>query len=249
MAYTFKEKGHAHLWNGKKMTGVTTILGVIAKPALIGWSANMAVDYVKENSKAIVRTEINKDTGEPEDILECYEVHPDTLEEARKAHTKKKEAAGDIGKSVHGAIEEFIKNGTEPQLDEQGMRMFENFRKWMIDNKVKFIENEKHLYSERLFLAGICDAIVEINGEKWIFDWKTGGNRVYPEAFFQMGGYEILLKEMNEHQDIVGYGVLGIFKDGTMQEERSKSNEDNKQAFQSAYTLYRITNKIKSEIN
>lgn len=232
MSYTFEESGHKHLWDGKRMTGVTTVLGVIAKPALIGWAANMAVDYVEEHLKEL--------------LVSVSDAQRIILTEARKAHTKKKEAAGDIGKLVHAVIEEYIKNGTEPTLDEQGMKMFENFRKWIIDNKVKFIESEKHLYSESMFVGGICDAIVEINGQKWLYDWKTGGTRVYAEVFFQMGGYEILLNEMGEHKDITGYGVLGIFKDGTMEEKRSISNEENKEAFMAAFKLYRTLNKINS---
>lgn len=215
------------------MTGVTTVLGVIAKPALIQWAANMAVDFIKSGSKGL--TTFDKDFTA-------------LCEEARKAHTKKRDAAADIGKTVHSAIEEWVKNKTEPTLDAQGMKMFNNFKQWVSDNKVKFLENEKHLYSEKLFLAGICDALVEIDGQKWIYDWKTGGTRVYAEAFFQMGGYNILLEEMGEAGDITGYGVLGIFKDGTVEEKRSVSNEENKEAFMSAYKLYKIQQKINSQI-
>lgn len=240
--YTFKENGHQHLWDGKRMTGVTTVLGVIAKPALIGWAANMAVDYVKDR---LGRTE-NGDFTNDENLV--WTTSKKILEEARKAHTKKKEAAGDIGKLVHSAIEEYVKNGTEPKLDKQGTKMFENFKKWVADNKVKFLESEKHLYSEKLFVGGICDAIVEIDGQKWLADWKTGGTRIYPEAMAQMAGYEILAREMGIYQDITGYIVLGIFKDGTMEEKRTVSNDDCKKMFMAAYDIYRINQKIENQI-
>ena len=158
--YSFKETGHQHLWDGKRMTGVTTVLGVIAKPALIGWAAGQAAEYVAQNWKpdtTYSRDDINQ-----------------VLTDARKAHTKKKEAAGDVGKLVHSACEEWIKDKTEPTLDEQGMKMFEHFRKWATDNKVKFLESEKHLYSDSLFLGVIVDIVAEIDGQNWICDIKTG---------------------------------------------------------------------------
>lgn len=240
MSYSFNPVGHKHLWNGKRMTGVTTILGIISKPALIGWAANMAVDYIENDIVGI-----HEDT---ENYVCPFGAFKKLLKEARTAHTKKRDAAGDIGKTVHSAIEQFIKQGTEPTLDEQGMKMFENFRKWSVDNKVKFIENEKHLYSEKMFVGGICDAVVEIDGKKWLYDWKTGGTRVYAEAFWQCAAYTILLDEMGEHKDIVGYGVLGVFKDGTMEDKRSVSTDEHKLAFMSAYNIYKIKQKTDNQI-
>ena len=38
---TFDAKKHVHTLDGKNLTGVTTVLSVIAKPALIQWAADM----------------------------------------------------------------------------------------------------------------------------------------------------------------------------------------------------------------
>lgn len=50
--YQFKEQGHQHLWDGKRMTGVTTILGVIAKPALLSWAVGLCADYARSQIRA-----------------------------------------------------------------------------------------------------------------------------------------------------------------------------------------------------
>lgn len=134
----------------------------------------------------------------------------------------------------------------ESQLDEQGMKMFEHFRKWTIDNKVKIIESEKHLYSESMFLGGILDMVVEIDGQNWIADIKTGG--VYPEAFYQMAAYQMMWEEMGLKEKITGHIILGLKKDGTFEEKRSVSNNDSKQAFMAAYKIYKITQKVQSQI-
>jgi len=49
--YRFNKEKHLHellvdnKW--KSLTGCTTILGILSKPMLIQWSANMAVEYIK----------------------------------------------------------------------------------------------------------------------------------------------------------------------------------------------------------
>ena len=96
--YEFDARKHAHTLNGKPLMGVTTVLSVISKPALIQWSANMACDYVKDNLTDITQLE-------------------NVLLEARTAHRKKKETAGDWGTGVHKAIEEWIKEKKLPELD------------------------------------------------------------------------------------------------------------------------------------
>jgi len=116
--YSFKSEGHQHLWNGKRMTGVTTILGIISKPALLGWAVGLCADYA--------RSQIRANKAYSKDDLDGI------FEEAKKAHTKKKEQAADIGTLVHSACEKFIKEGKEPELDEQGLKMFENFKKWVL---------------------------------------------------------------------------------------------------------------------
>ena len=112
-------------------------------------------------------------------------------------------------------------------------KCFNHFKSWAEENKVKFIESEKHLYSEELFVAGIVDGVVEIDGQTWIMDIKTSSG-IYPEAFYQMAGYQILWEHMEKEEDkteITGHIVVNLRKDGTFEEKRSVSIEESKQAF------------------
>jgi hypothetical protein len=234
MNYRFNDKGHIHelLVDGewKKLTGITTILGVIAKPQLIQWAANMAVDYICDHLKDLQE--------KPEEVLG----------EARKAHTRKKEAAGQKGTDIHALIEERIKKAIAEDgfIKENGAKekQVKEFIQWAIDNKIKFLASELHLYSETYFLGGICDFVCEIDGEIWVGDIKTG--RVYAEAFFQMAGYQIMIEEMKLYPNIKGHIIIGL-KNG-FEEKRSISNEDNKTAFLSALSLYRIMAKVNGQI-
>ena len=229
--YEFNEKRHIHKLDGKPLMGVTTVLSVISKPALIQWSANMAVDYVKDN----LSLNIFKD-------IERFEL---LLKEARSAHRKKKEKAGDWGTEVHNAVEEWIKEGKEPQLTQQNqMKAFNHFKKWAEDNKVTFIESEKHLFSKEMWTGGIVDLVFEMDGKKYIGDIKTSSG-IYNEAFFQMGAYHMMLEEMGEGKDVAGYIVINLKKDGTHALKLAENMELNKSAFKHALGLYKVINSLK----
>ncbi len=226
MAYRFDKENHIHLLDEKPLHGVTTVLRVISKPALIQWSANMACDYVKTNLKSI---------GDLEGVLK----------EARTAHRKKKETAGEWGEVVHNVIEQWIKEGTEPQdLDEKQQEVFDKFKKWSTDNNVKFIESEKNVWSEKMLTGGILDLVFEMDGKRYIGDIKTSSG-IYDEAFFQMAAYHLMLLDMGEGDDIHGYIVINLKKDGTMDMKRADNLKINQEAFLHALGLHKILNKIK----
>ena len=132
--FEFQEKGHKYFLDDKPLTGVTTVLNVIAKPALIAWSAKMACEYVKANLKSL---------EELDQVLEL----------AKIAHTRKKEDAGDIGKQVHKHIENWIKQRINPaaayleEITKQEADIVNNFIKWAIDNKIKFLESDVRFIS------------------------------------------------------------------------------------------------------
>jgi hypothetical protein len=243
MNYRFQEKNHLHQlevdgeW--KNLTGCTTILGVIAKPALIQWAANMATDYMRK------WWEDGADLGKFIDVLA----------EARTAHCKKKKDAGTYGTQTHSEIENIIKFTIENsgdlgrwEVDPEDNQSIKNFLEWTKTNKVKFLESEKNIYSEKLWIGGIVDFICEIDGKIWIGDIKTSGSGIYPEHFWQCAGYDLMLKDMGLYPEIAGYLILNLKESGEVLEKRSVSNEENKEAFLSCLKIYRIQEKIKSQV-
>ena len=227
--FTFDEKTHTYRLDGKRMTGITTVLGVIAKPALIPWAANMAVDYVKEHGS------LEKDGG-----VNFISIREDILEEARKAHAQKRDKAADVGTLVHKAVEEWINEKKEPKLDEQGIKMFNHFKKWAEDNKVKFLESEKKVYSEEHFVAGTPDFICEIDGRKYLGDFKTSSGIYGREFFWQCAGYRMMLEEMGE-KDFRGSIIVRCGKKGDFEVKESFDYESDLKGFMSALTIYRLT--------
>ena len=237
--YQFDSEKHIHTLNGKRLTGCTTVLNVVAKPFLIPWAANMTAGFLKNKLKDV--KELNQDEWE---IL---------LDEARKAHTKKKEKAGSYGTKTHEAISKIIQLAIDESDGVIGEvltedKSIQNFVDWAVKNNVRFLETEKNVYSGKWHFAGICDMIIEIDNRIWIADIKTAKSGIYSENFWQVSGYHILLEDMGLYPNVKGYLILNLKENGEVNEKRSISIEENKQAFFSCLNIYRTLEKIKKNI-
>lgn len=232
--FTFEPKSHSYKLDGRRLTGVTTIIGVLDKPALVQWSANMACDYIEK----------------------AEEVTPEVIKEARTAWRRKRDKAGDIGNRIHSAIEEYVKAKINSQpvpvleLTEHEQKMFDKFLEWEKDNNVKFLLSEQKLYSEKHWFAGTVDLVVEIDGKKYVADIKTAKD-IYYTNFIQMAGYHVALEELGKIKDCAGYIVVNLPKElnrkgeAKLKVEQKTNMEDFKKAFLNCVELYRFVNKEK----
>ncbi len=193
--YAFDPVAHVHTWNGARMYGVTSILSSWGdKSGLINWAANCAVDYILENRVVI---------GTPDDESVWLE--------ARTAHTKKRDKAGDNGTKVHAELEIMMNNWIEGELvlPSDYSDVVTKVRDWMLINDITPLKSEMPVYSIEHFYAGIADGVIEKDGKKYILDFKTSGY-VYTTAFFQMGAYARAIREMKAGAEIAGTVVVHI---------------------------------------
>lgn len=238
--YVFDEKQHLHTLDGKPLTGTTTVLSVIAKPALIQWAANMACDYIQD-SKEFELVE-GKATISPLKLAEL-------IKEARTTHKKKKESAGTHGTEVHSEVEKYIhdcllnKNSGEAQSGLGYDERIQKFIRWSQDNKVKFLASEKHVYSRSMWVGGICDIVCEIDGKRYVGDIKTSSG-IYPEHFIQASAYAAMLTEMGEYDKFDGVVIINLNKKGGFDVKFNYDLEGNLNCFKAALTLYRQLNAI-----
>lgn len=223
--FKFDPVAHVYTLDGKRMYGVTTVLNVINKPALVQWSANMAVDYIE---------------NDPYYVLEGR-VDPKTLEEARTAHRRNAKEAADKGTDIHAVIEKIVtgairnndgyvtkKKSNEPQV--------QKFLDWVHLEPTQFLHSERKLYSTAIWVAGTCDLCFIRNGKRYVADIKTT-NAIWDRTpFFQMGAYQIMLEEEGEEYD--GRCILRLGKNGDFEVVYSYSPLD-KEGFMFALGLFK----------
>ena len=208
---TFDPVKHLYLANGEKADGVTSVLGTLAKPALIYWAANKASEYIQENLKP----------GVSYDELQIQEL----VEGAKMAHRKRSKEAADVGTLAHNWISKWIKGENPESLtNTTAKEICERFVQWAEEKKVEFVFSEKKIYSKRKGYAGTCDFVSKIDGGLWVGDIKTA-NAFYPEQLWQASAYrEALAEEFKEKY--AGRIIVRCGKDGSFEEKEDSSEEN-----------------------
>jgi len=233
----FDPKNHIYRIGDKIVYGVTSIVSVISKPALIYWAVNQCIDNLKSIWEA----------GKSYDEIEILDI----LETAKNIHTEKKNQAATIGDLAHKWIEEYIKAKIEnkdfPELpvNEQLQNSIEAFLKWEKDNKVEWLENEKKIYSEQYDYAGTLDAEAKVNDELAVIDFKTS-NGIYDEYLLQVAAYVQARKE-ETGQDYKKAYIVRIGKDGELEVKELDNLDNHLRAFLGALEIYKWQQKLKTE--
>ncbi len=248
--FTFDEANHLYMLDGRPLTGVTTILGVIAKPALIQWAANLAAAEAFKTFDKVESEELLKliaaiesyDKIDTEAARELDKLFP-MWKNARTTHNKRKKEAAQKGTDVHAVIEQIVKDviaNSEGKIltGKNPEPLVQKFLDWAIENKIQFLESEKRIYSRANWYAGTCDLVFIKDGKKYVGDIKTSSGIYGREYFFQMAGYQIALEELGE-KDFHASTIIRCGKDGSFEIKDSFDLEADKEGFLAALKLYR----------
>lgn len=233
LVFSPKEGGkNRYLLNGKSVTGVTTILNKEAKPQVTEWAIKLAYEDCLNKNK----TQIEK-----------------IIEEKDWASKRKSGAAMDVGTQAHAWVEDYakahIKNQPVPPLpeDKELHQILQPFVDWCNGRKpaaikknsydknsisiapmdhVKFLESEMTTVSKRFWYSGTFDMLIEIDGKKYMADFKTSSG-IYGRSYFaQCAAYWNAWNEMGYDQDIAGSVIIRSGKSGNDLEVQSSYTFD-----------------------
>lgn len=128
-----------------------------------------------------------------------------------------RDAAAEAGTIAHALVEyhitgksdqdvaQLIENQrVEKEILEKANQAYNNYLHWEKLTKLKVVQTEMSLVSETHKYGGTFDgiAVVEIEKELSLADWKTGG--IYTEAIIQCAAYKNLWEEHNPDKPITG---------------------------------------------
>lgn len=228
----FDDDKHHYTIKDRTVDGVTSILKILDKPALIPWAVNQAVGYVDKNLPV----------GVALDELQKKQL----LDEAKKIYRKTASDAADLGTLTHEWCEKWIK-GMNPDMptNEILRQNAENFVKWATERKVDFKASERKVYSKKHDYCGTADIFGRIDGKAFVGDIKTSSG-IYDEMLLQISAYSGAVEEEFGEGADVGI-IIRCGKDGSF-EIKEWSREELEGAFKAflgTLEVYRFLKNLK----
>jgi hypothetical protein len=173
--------------NGRPLPSVTSILDVIAKPALAPWYAKQERRYFEA---AMLEVLSKPGARDPEYVLAAV---ADAVGGV-KAADREKQRAATIGTAIHAGIEWQLRTrlgedaGPEPVLPDAAVWAVESWKDWAKSIALEPLAIERTVYCEACGYAGTLDLYARVEGVLTVLDWKSG-RAIYPEAFLQNIAY------------------------------------------------------------
>lgn len=206
------------LADGTRVPGCTTVCGQFKQnPSLMNWAHRIGFDGALE-----LLTAKYPDLEVP-DYEDC------------RTWMAERDSAGAKGTDVHDMISAFWRNEEVIMIGDIQTRSFKNFLKWTRQHTIVPVLVEKPLVSEKWEFGGQPDLLAIIDGLLTLPDVKTG-KAVYDDIWYQVAGYDILLREHGWKPK--RWAVLRLGKDGSWEYEVRTEIKRPKRIFKDLLDIY-----------
>jgi hypothetical protein len=203
-----RTEDHRYYWNGEgPLPGVTTVVGVMDKPALVGWAKREVAACAVRNHRELGRL-IEADPAEAQRWLSTI---PDYISGR----------AAELGTLVHWHAEQ-VALGQQAAFAEAdpAWPFVRQYLDWRDDWQPVYLEVEYRGVSLAHRYGGTGDLIVQDrSGTRWLLDIKTGG--YYDETVLQLvacSRFDFLGDEGSDAKrpvpEVERFGVLDLKADG-----------------------------------
>lgn len=170
---------HRYTLDGKWVPGVTTIVGILDKPTLVTWAANLVAEFVADR---------------PDDVEILRNMGRDTLVTSlKKLPDEHKKSKGTRGTNIHDNLQTLLETG-ECDVPDEYVPVVEHAMQFLEDWAIDPIVTEVPVGSRKHQYAGKPDLIASYANPQTgatgtaIFDWKSG-KAMYPEYAWQLSAY------------------------------------------------------------
>ncbi len=212
-------RNYRQLKTGQKVKGVTTILSLLAKPALIFWGYKQGMSNFERlmGDLAIFTKQMDGLPGHPElqNMISKFK--------ATSLYDKRDEA-GDAGTLSHAFVENHLKKLNDPKTEgilseivSKSEGCYLTFLDWEKANAIKVLDSEVEITSEEYPFGGTIDHIIQgiLTPKDMvdILDIKTGKD-IYLEAKIQVKSYGKLWDEKHPELPVAGFHILRLGENG-----------------------------------
>jgi len=168
----YRNPKHQYFFNGAgPFPGVTSVIRVIDKPAIVGWAKRETARCAVENLDMVTDL-IAK--GGPKAAASWLAQIPDY----------QRDTAADLGSAVHRLAEE-TSRGEQVSVTEEQAPFVAAYHRFLNDYSPEFKSLERMVFSEAHGYGGTFDWLAVIDGKLTLGDTKTS-KAVYPETALQL---------------------------------------------------------------
>lgn len=166
---------------GLKLPSVTTVLNIMAKPALVAWAERQGI-------QAAIRAIHTAPGPDPWPVLNDTEGLTNHAQAVLKSESAERMNAGSM---MHEALLSYAEGSLKLEdVTEDFRPTAEAFEVWLSDNAVTVTHVEWAVYDPDEGLGGTLDIAGTMgDGTSFVGDLKSSSN-VYPEHVAQVAGYE-----------------------------------------------------------
>ena len=165
------KRHYVHPISNERVPSVTTILSSVAKPALVPWAAKTVAQYAVENRETWAKLD-----------------NEAAIELIKNSHRRLSGQAMALGSSVHSIIEDLLRDKKVDFIPPDTQDLVRKAAELIETFKPKPTHIEVTVWSHKYQYAGSLDAIVEVAGKRYLFDWKTSSG-VFPDYALQCAAY------------------------------------------------------------
>ena len=162
-------RAYRHPETDELMPSVTTVIGILDKPGLVGWAARETAGAAWDQREALAHI---ADRDAAIDLL-------------KNARYRSMDRARLRGSSVHRVAEALANDAPLPAFTDHEQRFLDAFVSFVTDFAPTFEIVEGTVFSDRWHYAGTFDFLAMIGGLLILGDHKTGKG-IYPEVALQL---------------------------------------------------------------
>jgi hypothetical protein len=235
----FDDAAHAYRYQDKFVPGVTSILKLLDKPALVQWAANCAVEHITNGY--IARLEAGEMPETTQFLALC--------QEAKTAHRRISKAGIDVGSLVHRFAEQVLvdRKAVIPS-DPKAAKGAAAFLDWYHSHKIEPIHVERMVFSKTWYYAGTVDFYGRIDDELCVLDFKTSSG-LYLEMPLQLAAYAVAIIEETGERIDTGWIVRLDKKTGKCQPYRIPLAQQTKDAWLRVREAHELVSKIEDQLD
>jgi hypothetical protein len=182
----YRSPKHDYWFDGiGPLPGVTGAIGVIDKSGpLVGWAKRITAEFVMDNLEWVNQSQtlIGRDA---------------TVDAIKSRAQAVKDDAGKLGSAVHILAEKIARQEDTGTIPPEQVPYAIAYRHFLTEVQPKFISMEKAVISLTHGYGGTFDALMEIDGQRVLVDYKTNKGSTYkgvytgtyPETALQLAAY------------------------------------------------------------